>query len=96
MRLLGDEGPARAGPLANICARHGWPVPAPEGSHEGTAPIIREALAALPYPDKLRRLLQLQQMTGAIRQTRGAPCRAWLLDPDTLKPTARRGPDPEG
>lgn len=48
----------------------------------------RRALAALPYADKLRHLLQLQQMADAIRQTRGAPPRAWPLDPDTLMPTA--------
>ncbi len=46
----------------------------------------RRALAALPYADKLRILLALQQMADAIGQTRGAPPRAWPLNATTLLP----------
>lgn len=46
----------------------------------------RRALAALPYADKVRVLLRLQQMADAIGATRGAPARSWPLDPATLLP----------
>ncbi|WP_053958384.1 hypothetical protein [Sulfobacillus thermosulfidooxidans] len=51
----------------------------------------RQALAALPYEEKLRILLRLQRMADAIRQTRGLPPRAWPLDDETLLPLS---PDP--
>ncbi|WP_053958063.1 hypothetical protein [Sulfobacillus thermosulfidooxidans] len=47
----------------------------------------RQALAALPYEEKLRILLHLQRIADAIRQTRGLPPQAWPLDSDTLLPT---------
>ena len=50
----------------------------------------RRALAALPYADKVRVLLDLQQMADAIGETRGVPARAWPLDATTLLP---RGTD---
>lgn len=47
----------------------------------------RRALAALPYADKLRILLRLQQVRDAIGETRGATARAWPIDVTTLFPS---------
>lgn len=46
----------------------------------------RQALAALPYEEKLRILLHLQRIADSIRQTRGLPAQAWPLDSETLLP----------
>lgn len=48
----------------------------------------RRELAALPYAEKVRILLRLQRMADAIRATRGAAPRAWLIDEDSLMPKA--------
>ena len=48
----------------------------------------RRALAALPYADKIRVLLRLQQMAGAIAATRGVARQPWALDEATLRPPA--------
>jgi hypothetical protein len=46
----------------------------------------RHELAALPYEEKLRILLRLQQMGDIIRQTRGGSAGAWPIDEKTLMP----------
>lgn len=48
----------------------------------------RRELASLPYEEKLRILLRLQRLSDTIRQTRGAPRRAWPLDETTLLPSS--------
>lgn len=52
----------------------------------------RHELAALPYEEKLRILLRLQQMGDVIRQTRGASARAWPIDEKTLLPISVASP----
>ena len=52
----------------------------------------RHELAALPYEEKLRILLRLQQMGDIIRQTRGVPARAWPIDEKTLMPVPTVSP----
>ena len=44
----------------------------------------RLELAALPYEEKLRVLLRLQQMGDIIRETRGESPRAWPMDEKTF------------
>jgi hypothetical protein len=49
----------------------------------------RRELAALPYAEKVRIVLRLQRMGDAIRATRGARARSWLIDEATLMPPER-------
>jgi hypothetical protein len=40
----------------------------------------RKELAALPYPEKVRVVIRLQQMAAPILRARGRPVRVWPLD----------------
>ncbi len=39
----------------------------------------RHKLAALPFPEKVRIIVQLQQMAAPILRARGRPIRVWRL-----------------
>ncbi len=39
----------------------------------------RHQLAALPFPEKVRIIVQLQQMAAPILRARGRPIRVWRL-----------------
>lgn len=39
----------------------------------------RRKLAALPFPEKVRIILQLQQMAAPVLRARGRPVRVWRL-----------------
>jgi len=49
----------------------------------------RVALAALPWPEKVRIVVELQKMTAPILRQRGIEVRCWDLD----EPTERTGDD---
>ena len=40
----------------------------------------RRQLAALPFPNKVRLVVQLQRMAAPILRTRGRDVRVWILD----------------
>jgi len=44
----------------------------------------RLKLAALPFPEKVRIVVQLQQMVAPILLARGRPAPVWRLDPEEL------------
>lgn len=44
----------------------------------------RKKLAALPFPDKVRAVVQMQQMVAPVLRARGRAVRVWPLD--DLKP----------
>lgn len=43
----------------------------------------RRKLAALPFPEKVRIVVQLQQMVAPILRARGRPVRVWRLPEST-------------
>jgi len=42
--------------------------------------LRRRRLAALPFPDKVRMVVQLQHMTAPILRARGRSVRVWQID----------------
>jgi hypothetical protein len=40
----------------------------------------RKQLAALPFPEKVRMVIQMQQMVAPIRRARGRSVRVWPAD----------------
>jgi hypothetical protein len=40
----------------------------------------RQKLAALPFADKVRAVVQMQQMVAPVLRARGRPVRVWALD----------------
>ena len=40
----------------------------------------RQKLAALPFPDKVRVVVQMQQMVAPVLRARGRAVRVWALD----------------
>jgi hypothetical protein len=40
----------------------------------------RRRLAALPFPDKVRAVIQLQEMAAPVLRARGRKVRVWKLD----------------
>jgi hypothetical protein len=42
----------------------------------------RHKLAALPFPEKVRIVVQLQQMVAPVLRARGRPVRVWRLTGD--------------
>ena len=60
------------------------------GSMEGLSPEIsrllaakeerRRKLAKLPFPDKVRMVVQLQRMVAPVLRARGRPVRVWNIE----------------
>ena len=45
----------------------------------------RVRLAALPYPEKVRAVVQMQKMAAPLLRSRGRQVRIWELDPSSSK-----------
>ncbi len=45
----------------------------------------RQALARLPFPEKVRVVIQLQEMAAAILRARGKSVRPWKMAPSSSK-----------
>lgn len=45
----------------------------------------RHKLAALPFPEKVRAIVCLQQMAAPVLRARGRRVRVWALDPQITK-----------
>jgi hypothetical protein len=44
----------------------------------------RARLAALPFPEKVQAVVQMQQMTAPLLRARGKPVRIWELPPSDI------------
>ena len=51
----------------------------------------RHRLAALPFPEKVRAVVRLQEMAAPVLRARGIKVRVWNLDPSTRAPAFAAG-----
>jgi hypothetical protein len=49
----------------------------------------RRQLAALPFPDKVRQVMQMQQMAAPILRARGRCIRVWHVDESEMRDVSR-------